>query len=190
MKNIILLLLFTATIYSCTSDNEGENMPNQNTNKVLMLKVDYMTKTFEGGKEFDFAVNTPTFTPSVIYQSPGDFGSIKVNYSELNTQLFYGTIHWNGEGKVVFPTDFLPANAFAVSLTQEVPQIPIIDVIHDIVLSPIIQLPSIVIPVLSLQKVKEYRRSNPNQSAKIFLYTPGVGIGNPATWKWIIMFKN
>ena len=44
--------------------------------------------------------------------------------------------------------------------------------------------------VQSLVKVRQYLYSNPNASVKLFLYTPSVGIGNPAEWDWIIFMKN
>ena len=44
--------------------------------------------------------------------------------------------------------------------------------------------------VQSLVKVRQYLVSNPNATVKIFLYTPSVGIGNPAEWDWIIIIKN
>ena len=44
--------------------------------------------------------------------------------------------------------------------------------------------------VQSLVKVRQYLISNPNATVKIFLYTPSVGIGNPAEWDWIVILKN
>ena len=44
--------------------------------------------------------------------------------------------------------------------------------------------------VQSLVKVRQYLNSNPNATVKLFLYTPSVGIGNPAEWDWIIVMKN
>jgi hypothetical protein len=44
--------------------------------------------------------------------------------------------------------------------------------------------------VQSLVKVRQYLTSNPNVTVKIFLYTPRVGIENPAQWDWFIFMKN
>ena len=43
--------------------------------------------------------------------------------------------------------------------------------------------------VQSLAKAREYLRSNPEQTVKMFLYTPSVGMGNPKDWYWIIYLK-
>ena len=190
MKKIILLVAIILVFNSCTeSTNEKPTIDNPISNKVLILKVDYTTNSFEGGKELDFAVNSQAFTPNVVYQSPGDFGSIKVFYSELNTQIFNGTIIWNGEGQIQYPTDFLPKTAFYTTNTLVALPLPVIQNIfnpnnQNYDYTPIFG------SVIYLSKVMQYRQSNPNASAKIFLYTPGVGDGNTVFWKWIIMFKN
>jgi hypothetical protein len=41
-----------------------------------------------------------------------------------------------------------------------------------------------------LEIVNNYRANNPTATAKLFLYTPGVGIGDPSKWKWIFILKN
>jgi hypothetical protein len=197
-KLILILILFP--LISCTNENLKDDKTakniESNDNKILILKVDYTTNIFEGGKELSFDVNTTTFTTNNEYVPPGDFGSIKIFYTELNTLLFYGDIIWMGNGNIHYPTDFLPASSFPYSLTTEVNPEPVYENIFD----PNVYPANSIMPpynyslicgdILSLVKVKQYRNSNPNAPVKLFLYQPSVGIGDPATWKWIIMFKN
>lgn len=160
------------------------------TSKLLMLKVDYLTNNFEGGKETIFSVNTPTFTITTQYTPPGDFGNIRLIYQELNEIIFDGSIIWMGRGEINIPQNILPANRFSHVLTA--------DYVYPIggfenVLDPENQeydYSQIWSQVQGLVKVREYLNSNPNASVKIFLYTPSVGVGDPADWDWIIFIKN
>ena len=194
MKKIISLLSLFILLTSCSTDllnqANGTNLANQSgNNKVLLLKVDYTTNTFEGGKELTFDSNTTTFSTNYQYVTPADFGSIKIFYTELNTQLFYGDIIWMGTGDIHFPTDFQPASSFEFVNTFAAIDLPSVENIFN-PNNEIFDYNNPLNQVIYLSKVIEYRASNPNASAKIFLYQPSVGIGDPATWKWIIMFKN
>jgi hypothetical protein len=44
--------------------------------------------------------------------------------------------------------------------------------------------------VQNIIKVRQYLYANPDATVKIFLYTPSVGVGNPAEWDWFIFMKN
>ncbi len=155
-----------------------------------MLKVDYLTNTFEGGKELGFSNTTASFTISNQYLPPSDFGSLKLKYQELNETLFEGTIIWMGLGQIYFPQNILAANQFTSVTTT--------DIVYPAngfqnVFNPSNQVYDYTNAWLSVQrlvKVREYLKSNPAGSVKIFLYTPSVGIGNPAEWDWIIFMKN
>lgn len=194
MKKIISLLSLFILLTSCSTDllnqANGTDLANQSgNNKVLLLKVDYTTNTFEGGKELTFDSNTTTFSTNYQYVTPADFGSIKIFYTELNTQLFYGDIIWMGTGEIHFPTDFQPASSFEFVNTFAAIDLPSVENIFN-PNNEIFDYTNPLNQVIYLSKVIEYRASNPNASAKIFLYQPSVGIGDPATWKWIIIFKN
>ena len=194
MKKIISLLSLFILLTSCSTDllnqANGTDLANQSgNNKVLLLKVDYTTNTFEGGKELTFDSNTTTFSTNYQYVTPTDFGSIKIFYTELNTQLFYGDIIWMGTGEIHFPTDFQPASSFEFVNTFAAIDLPPVENIFN-PNNEIFDYTNPLNQVIYLSKVIEYRASNPNASAKIFLYQPSVGIGDQATWKWIIIFKN
>lgn len=160
------------------------------TSKLLMLKVDYLTNNFEGGKETIFSRHTPTFTITTQYTPPGDFGNIRLIYQELNEIIFDGSIIWMGTGRINIPQNILPANNFSYVLTADyVYPIGGIENVFD----PNNQeydYSQIWSQVQGLVKVREYLNSNPNASVKIFLYTPSVGVGNPEDWDWIIFIKN
>ncbi len=194
MKKIISFLSLFILLTSCSTDllnqANGTDLANQSgNNKVLLLKVDYTTNTFEGGKELTFDSNTTTFSTNYQYVTPSDFGSIKIFYTELNSLLFYGDIIWMGTGEIHFPTDFQPASSFEFVNTFAAIDLPSVENIFN-PNNEIFNYTNPLNQVIYLSKVIEYRASNPNASAKIFLYQPSVGIGDPATWKWIIMFKN
>ena len=90
MKKIIFIL-FAVLVFSC--DNDSEPVILNEANKVILLKVDFLTNEFEGGKEFEFSTSE-SFTISSTYNTPVDFGDIQLYYNELNEKIFDGTIIW------------------------------------------------------------------------------------------------
>lgn len=190
MKRSVLFLLLFSLLVACESADIGKKK-NQ-TNDVLMLKVDYTTNAFEGGKEFDFAHQPDSFTIVHEYKPPSDFGSVKLIYEELDELLFFGEIHWNGLGKMEFPEKLLPPGEFTTVDTEDF----ISPAGFENVFDPNEQLgkdydyQQVWASVQNLVKVRAYLASAPNQRAKIFLYTPSVGAGNPADWDWIIYLRN
>lgn len=190
MKPKILLLLISCLLISCSSDDDASK--EIQTNGVLMLKVDYTTNDFEGGTEFYFSQQAANFSITNEYVPPGDFGSIKLIYEEINETLFFGTIVWMGVGEMTFPENLQPANQFEALLTEDYvfPANGFENIFdpnnqyaEDFDYHPVWS------SVQNLVKVREYLNSNPNQKVKLFLYTPSVGIGNPADWDWIIYMK-
>jgi hypothetical protein len=179
------ILLLSAGLTACEKEKEKE----ESGNSVLMLIVDYTTNHFEGGKEFNFDENSNTFTITHDYDPPGDFGGIKLYYSEMNEMLFHGTIIWMGCGKIEYPENLLtaehfditpdknyvfPANGFETVFDEDIR-----DDEYNTAWSS----------VQNVIKAREYLASNPSQKVKIFFYTPSVGVGNPADWKWILFLK-
>ena len=119
-RSISLFVIVLSLLLSCSKDNDLKKIQNdQKANKVLMLKVDYTSNTFEGGKELTFTKPTTTFTISNQYKAPGDFGSIKLIYQELNEILFDGTIHWMGLGQMNFPESLQPSVEFDKAKTTD-----------------------------------------------------------------------
>ena len=187
---ILTFTVIILTLISCSKDNNETIFPSTNSNNVLLLKVDYNTNLFKGGKELTFANTISNMTVTHQYVSPGDFGSIKLIYQQLNEPLFDGTIVWNGLGQMSYPQNLLNANQFDRVMTADYVT-PISG--FENVFNPnnsTYNYNSIWNSVQSLVKVRQYLISNPNATVKIFLYTPSVGIGNPAEWDWIVIMKN
>jgi hypothetical protein len=187
------ILSFTAiilTLISCSNDNEETNTPTTNPNTILVLKVDYNTNQFEGGKELSFPNTTSNMTLTNQYVAPSDFGSVKIIYQELNETLFDGTIVWSGLGQMNYPQNLLNANQFDTVMTTDyvTPSAGFENVFNPD--NTTYSYNEVWTSVQSLVKVRQYLNSNPNASVKLFLYTPSVGIGNPAEWDWIIFMKN
>lgn len=192
MKKIILSLITAPFILLIIiiSFSSCRNIDDSGVSKVLVLKVDYLTNKFEGGTELTFTKSSPNFNIQPIYISPGDFGNISMIYQDINELLFDGSIVWMGKGYIKYPRNFIPANRFEIVLTSDyvIPKNGFENVFNpnntNYDYSPIWS------SVQSLVKVREYLRSNPNSTAKLFLYTPSVGAGNPEDWDWIIFLKN
>jgi hypothetical protein len=94
-----------------------------------------------------------------------------------------------GNGLIHFPTSFLSANQYNFINTL----VPIADPVFENVYNPNntnYNYPEIFNAIRYLEIVNQYRASNPNATVKLFLYTPGVGIGDPSQWKWIFIIKN
>ncbi|RZJ71215.1 hypothetical protein [Flavobacterium sp.] len=191
-SRFLLLACFVATLFSCSSDDSGQPADSDpiTGNKLLMLRVDYQTNQFEGGKEFAFEQPATTFTVTSEYQEPGDFGWVKLYYDELDTKIFDGEIHWMGLGQLHFPESFEPASSFEHVLTNDfvTPQNGYENVFNPSGIAYDYEVPWS--HVQGLVKVRQYLEANPTATVKIFLYTPSVGIGNPADWDWFILVKN
>jgi hypothetical protein len=72
---------------------------------------------------FAFAANVSaqaeTFTVRTEYGAPGDFGWIKVYFSEIDELLFHGNIVWMGCGDIIYPATWLNTNEFKYVLTED-----------------------------------------------------------------------
>ncbi len=182
MKTKILILLLISLLFSCNKEEIGSN-------HVLMLKVDYVTNSFEGGTEFNFPKQADNFTIINEYVEPGDFGSIKLIYKELNETLFNGTIHWMGLGKMTYPESLMASYNFKIVDTKDI-RYPVNG--FENAFNPSNQKYEYVdiwLSVQNLEKVREYLKANPTEKVKLFLYTPSVGEGDPSNWYWLIYLK-
>lgn len=198
MKNKLLLMGLCLSVMACSDDN-GDPVNDENPqagNKVVMLKVDLMTSAFEGGKELTFE-EASTFTISHQYNLPGDFGSIQLKYDELDAPLFDGGIHWMGLGEISYPESMDSASSFeTMDVGIPLPDESLREVVVYNEFMPNDEWPYapdyevLWNAVDNLEIVKEYREANPDSKVHFFLYTPSVGVGNPAEWDWFIILKN
>ena len=187
---IVLLVSIMVTFFSCSTDENNKDISDPIQNKVLLLKVDYQTNVFEGGKELLFDSNQENMTLVNEFVQPGDFGSLKIIYQEVNATIFDGTIIWMGLGEMNYPNNLLPPNQFEVTLTTDyiLPQAGFENIFN--LDNSNYDYDSIWSSVQNRVKVREYLNSNPEATVKVFLYTPSVGIGDPADWDWIFILKN
>jgi len=190
MKKGIIYLMLIGTLISCDID-EQEIL--SETNKVILLKVDYLTTVFEGGKELEFS-SSSNFTISSTYQVPGDFGSVQLFYDELNEKIFDGTIIWMGTGERSYPSAIDLPNTF--STTNDNLPLPDISMFKNVMYDEFsfypdtIEYSNIWNSINNLEIVSSYLNSNPNGKINLFLYTPSVGVGDPTEWDWYIYIGN
>ncbi|WP_148639377.1 hypothetical protein [Aquimarina longa] len=189
----LVLLLVIGLIISCTSDDDTTITP-ANQNKVLILKVDYETKAFEGGKELVFDT-TVDFDLETKYVAPGDFGSITLLYKNLDKKLFSGSIIWNGVGAITYPENLTKPDDFTKIDTPVVmPDGTIFETIaYDVEPHTVmdgIDHQQIWSAVSNLLVFKEYRINNPNAKIHLMLYKPAVGIEDLSKSDWILIVKN
>src|SRR5690606_5807004 len=135
-----------------------------------------------------------SFTITTTYNPPGDFGDVQLYYSELNEKIFDGTIHWMGLGEMTYPTEIDAPNTF-ITIDEELalPSTSEFDkVMYDefAYYPETIEYENIWNSINNLEIVSSYRNSNPNGNIHLFLYTPSVGLGDPADWDWYIFVKN
>ncbi len=196
MKKFLILLCLPFVMMACNNDNEeiinsgiNEEVADNETNNVLLLTVDYMSNAFEGGVEFNFTEASDDFDLILEYVLPGDFGSIKLIYDNIDEVLFDGTIHWMGLGERTFPETLQPADSFqgTLVLNYVYPQNGIEDIFNP--MEETFDYERVWGAIQYLIKVREYVEHNPEAQVKLFLYTPSVGVGNPYDWYWVIFMK-
>ncbi|MBP6127352.1 hypothetical protein [Flavobacterium sp.] len=189
-KLLFILFIFVSLFSSCTEENAPVTETTNEPNKVLLLKVDYLTNTFQGGKETTYTENSNSFTISHQSIPAVDFGNIKLKYDEINQILFDGDIIWMGLGQIHHPQNMLTANQFEAVLTADIvfPSTSFNHILPQSNLSN--NYNQVWMAVQNLVKVRQYLISNPTGVVHLYLYTPSVGVGNPADWKWIILMKN
>jgi hypothetical protein len=197
LKFLLIALLAGTMCISCDRKECDCELPSPAANtQILLLQVDYTTNTFVSGKELSFAQTADSFSIAKEYHAPGDFGYIKLFYSEIDKMIFYGDIIWMGCGDIHFPTkwknkaefDFVrtddlcyPKNGFEIIYNNnyEMQDTPISE--ND--------FKSAWYALEVLQLVRDYFTANPDEKVKVYLYQPSVGVGNPADWKWIFILR-
>lgn len=189
-KLLFILFIFVSLFSSCSEENAPTEETQNEPNKVLLLKVDYLTNTFQGGKETTYTENSNSFTISHQSVPATDFGNIKLKYDEINQILFDGDIIWMGLGQIHHPQNMLAPNQFQIVLTDDI-IFPATSFNHILPQSNLSNdYNQVWMAVQNLVKVREYLISNPTGVVHLYLYTPSVGVGNPADWKWIVLMKN
>jgi len=181
---IILTLIFL--LLGC-SKNNGE----KKSSTILLLKVDYTSYNFEGGFEkviSEAITPADTIPVSVDYIPPGDFGNISLYYQPTNELLFDGSIIWNGTGQISYPASFNPPAAYTLLPSPVAkPDDSRFQIIFYNLKGQAIDYAGIWNGISSLEIVSDYLQSP--KKIGLFLYTPSVGVGDPNTWDWFLIFN-
>lgn len=190
LQYISLLLFFI----SCkknddTSINSNNSQPSP-PSKLLLLRVDYLTKTFEGGIELPLGAHTylkDSIPLRIDYRSPGDFGYLKLFYRPTNDTIFDGSIIWMGSGKMTYPAKIdTSTNFHTLGYSINKPDSNRFQLVHFIY--PAYLKDSV--PWAAISKLDVVRTYLPaRKKIGYFLYTPSVGIGNPAEWDWFFILS-
>ncbi|OJJ15705.1 hypothetical protein BKI52_38130 [marine bacterium AO1-C] len=178
------LLVF---LFSCTKQEEAEPQT-----QIAMLQVDFTTNQFEGGVEYTLK-KEQDFKISSTYQAPGDFGEIQLFYGDQGQKVFDGTIVWAGLGKRVFPESIQAKETFGkIETPLSAPSNAIFEkVMYDefAYYPEEINYTALWNAIADLEVIATYRKSNPKGKIHLFLYTPGVGVGDPQKWDWLIFVE-
>lgn len=200
MKNLIVLpflslFLLVACSKSSVDDPTLPEIPIitptpriETTNTILILRVDCNTYKFEGGFEKLISKpipNTDSIPIEVVYKSPSDIGHITLYYKPSGDLLFDGPIIWAGSGKLNVPTTFDLPETYYKTTTE--PAKPDDSKFQKIFSMNNPDYTKIWKSISNLSIVTEYLRSN--KKIGLLLYTPSVGVGNPAEWDWYVFLS-
>ncbi len=185
MKIKIALLLISISFFGCSRDYVS-----QGKSTFLVVQIDYKTYKFEGASEqvlySDFTA-ADTLPLTVNYIPPADFGNVAFNYQPKNELVFDGSIIWMGTGQLKFPAIKSASNFSRGSQVAVRPDTTGFQFLQPAVLPQNYDLDSIWMDIADLKIVNEYLKSH--KKVGIFLYTPSVGVGNPADWNWYLFFN-
>lgn len=181
--HLLALLAIVTGFASCTKK------PSSPHDSLLLLKVDYLTYKFEGGTEIQLSqsvAGTDTLPVETIYNPPGDFGDITLKYQPSGDNIFAGTIIWMGCGQITYPASLNPSKSFS-TYPNPVPMPDSTDFQQIFKYSPALQADSAWMAVKDLKIVHRYSKFAKNIG--IFLYTPSVGMGDPADWDYFLIMS-
>ncbi len=189
MKKIAFLFLLII-ISSCSDDSDDNVIQNQNR-ELTILKVDFLTHTFEGGNSFEFnnIAMTNTLPIEEIYVAPSDFGNYTLKYTPTNEVIFDGPIAWMG-GSYDLPLDF---NSSDYETTMLNPTINLDEIEYFLPTADILagegytnfDYTSVWNSIKNLQITNECL--NNNGKIGFVLYTPGLGLFQPENAYWLVI---
>lgn len=159
---------------------------------ILISKVDYLT--FRPRGFYAMNVQNPVSSGNEIpfvaqYQEPGDFGWFKLFYQTTDNLLAYGSIIWSGCGQLEFPEFFKAGQKLnsglpypgqsKIAFINNGGHYCTVNAEHEVELQRIWQ-------TLSKQEEFQHYYGNSHKKVAVYLYTPSVGIGNPADWYYLV----
>lgn len=189
MKKIAFLFLLII-ISSCSDDSDDNVIQNQNR-ELTILKVDFLTHTFEGGNSFEFnnIAMTNTLPIEEIYVAPSDFGNYTLKYTPTNEVIFNGPIAWMG-GSYDLPLDY---NSSDFETTTLNPSINLDEIEYFMPTADILagegytnfDYASVWNSIKNLQVTNDCL--NNNGKIGFVLYTPGLGLFQPENAYWLVI---
>lgn len=189
MKKIAFLFLLII-ISSCSDDSDDNVIQNQNR-ELTILKVDFLTHTFEGGNSFEFnnIAMTNTLPIEEIYVAPSDFGNYTLKYTPTNEVIFNGPIAWMG-GSYDLPLDYNSSDFETTTLNPSINLdeieyfLPTIDILADEGYTNF-DFTSVWNSIKTLRVTNDCL--NNNGKIGFVLYTPGLGLFQPENAYWLVI---
>jgi hypothetical protein len=189
------ILILIITISGCQKEERPIPLKSQvakpptSPGRMLILRVDYMKRVFEGATEIELAPSSYSgdFLPIIeIFKSPSDLGNLQLIYKPSQDTLFDGSIIWMGCGRIRYPARFDSAYKFPVASPLPDPPMSRFQMLHSAFVNFGDTIPWNAIHNLEIVQNYFY------QSKKIgcFLYTPSVGMGDPYDWDWFFLLSN
>lgn len=157
---------------------------------ILISKVDYLTFRYNGFYALNVTnkLNSGNEIPFVSqYQAPGDFGYIKLFYRNTDNLLMDGSIIWSGCGELNFPDNFragLPMDnglpypgQSRISFINDGGHYETVTDERDL---------QYIWQSVSRQKEFQHYYGNSSKKVAVYLYTPSVGVGDPADAYYLV----
>lgn len=157
---------------------------------ILICKVDYLTFRYKGYYALNVTdkLNTGNEIPFLAdYHAPCDFGSIQLYYRNTNNLLMDGTIVWMGCGALNFPASFRAGEQLGSSISYP-GQNRISYINNGGIYETVTNERDLKNVWRSVSCQKEFQHFYRHSSKKVavYLYTPSVGIGNPADAYYLV----
>lgn len=163
---------------------------------LAVLELDYLTYAFQEGALNYYPrcgqCDLDSLPFEVEFVPPGDFGSIAFRYTETGDTLLFATIIWMGTGELTRPDNFLPPATFGELNTSAPNPIEREFFIYD---APVDTLEFVSRADTAWAHVNRldiaWDFATKDYRAGFYLYTPSVGVFDPAAARWIIfLYRN
>ncbi|PZF74391.1 hypothetical protein [Taibaiella soli] len=197
MKPLLLIAACGLLLGSCKKSSDTKPASSDGA-KLVMLKVDYQTGKFEGGKIFTYPAGSyvaDSIPIQEIVKPAGDFGNVTLKYIPTGDTVFFGTVIWMGGGQRILPQQLDSSNKFAPFqlsvLKPDSTKVKYFGGANRIEFDPSQNFASIWYSIAGLS-VTANAIGVDHAKVGLFLYTPSVGIGDPAEWDyyWLLYIRN
>ena len=187
------LRIYNARAGQPSDEFPESDLPEEDLHKnILISKVDYLT--FRPRGFYAMNVQNPVSSGNEIpfvaqYQAPGDFGWFKLFYQTTDNLLAHGSIVWMGCGELEFPESFRAGQKLSnglpypgqtkIAFINDEGQYCTVSAAQEVGLQRIWQ-------TLSKQEEFQHYYNNTHKKVAVYLYTPSMGLGDPADWYYLV----